>query len=170
MSLRADSVAAESLRRRGDTASWFSRSASTESCWVLSPRQSSTVSGTPTAHFHVAPRRDAVDVDRIEMHRQRGLELRAERVAHLLERRSADDMEPERRPHQSAHRARGEAPRDGVERRDKPAAPDGTEVAAPGLGPRVLGVAVSDLTEVAAVPGLHLPEQAFRLVLLVLLD
>ena len=29
---------------------------------------------------------------------------------------------------------------------------------------------MSDLTEVAAVPGLHLPEQAFRLVLLVLLD
>ena len=47
MSLRADSVAAESLRVRGDSASWFSRIANTESCCVLSPRQSSADSATP---------------------------------------------------------------------------------------------------------------------------
>src|SRR5256885_12194516 len=65
---------------------------------------------------------------------------------------------------------RSEAPRHAVERRDKPAAPHGTEVAAPGLGSWILGVALGDLTEVRAVPCLHLPQQAFRLVLLVLLE
>src|SRR5207302_6729579 len=119
---------------------------------------------------HAAPRGDAVDLGRIETHRQRGLELRAERVAHLLEWRAPDDVEPERRPDQPAHRARVEAPRHAVERRDKPAAPHGTEVAAPGLGSWILGVALGDLTEVRAVPCLHLPQQAFRLVLLVLLE
>src|SRR5205814_10228662 len=118
----------------------------------------------------VTPHSHAIDEDRIETHRQRALELRAERVAHLLERRAADDVEPERRPDQPAHRARGEAPRHAVERRDKPAPADGPEVAAPGLRAGILGVALGDLTEVAAVAGLHLPQQAFRLLLLVLLD
>src|SRR5204862_4387368 len=66
--------------------------------------------------------------------------------------------------------ARGEAPRHAVERRDKPAPADGSEVAPSGLRAGILGVALGDLTEVAAVPGLHLPQQAFRLGLLVLLD
>ncbi|TMM27352.1 MAG: hypothetical protein E6F93_14000, partial [Actinobacteria bacterium] len=46
------------------------------------------------AHFQVTPHSHAIDEDRIETHRQRALELRAERVAHLLERRAADDVEP----------------------------------------------------------------------------
>src|SRR5207245_11743240 len=94
----------------------------------------------PTPHLQVAPRGDAVDVGRIETHRQRGLELRAERVAHLLEWRAADDVEPERRPDQPAHRAPGEAPRHAVERRGEPARAPGPGGNAPCLGPWIPGI------------------------------
>src|SRR5882724_8192860 len=63
--------------------------------------------------------REAVQVQGVELGGARVLEIDAEGVPHLGERRPANDVEAERRPDHRGHRARWERPRGTVERRDE---------------------------------------------------
>src|SRR6184192_4120104 len=98
----------------------------------------------------------------------RVLEIDAERVAHLGQRRPANDVEPERRPDHGGHRAGRERPRRTVERRDELPPRRGWQVPPLRLRSGVLRVAPGELREVEPTTrrGLHQHRAGFLLFLL----
>src|SRR3989441_834094 len=118
--------------------------------------------------FELSLVREAVQVQGVELGGARVLEIDAERVAHLGQRRPANDVEPERRPDHGGHRAGRERPRRTVERRDELPPRRGWQVPPLRLRSWGLRVAPGELREVEPTTrrGLHQHRAGFLLLLL----